>query len=363
MRAFVGTCFAGSFAFDPEGNIIDKELFPKRTDVIAEKMRKSRSGEVLPEEQHIIERLAKRGILEIVWDKKAEMTGVSCVYKKDNLAAEKLQNEFRKIAMETRWASSQAEINEIMSKVQVELTKKELKKEKKDFVVMRVIGIIDELDKSLNTFSELVREWYGLHFPEMGRLVGSNERFVEVIAKYGNRERVDDKKLKELAGKSSGMQFSDDDIASIQEFSKAMSGLFEQKKNLTKYLEKLTKQAMPNTSSVAGPLLASRLLALAGGLDKMSKLPSSTIQLLGAEKALFRHLRGEGKAPKYGVIYGHGLVQNAPKEHKGKVARMVASKISLAARMDRFSDKNQGEEMRKELEEQVRKIELKKHSV
>lgn len=359
MRAFVGTCFAGSFAFDPDGNMIDKELFPKKIDVIAEKMKKSRSGEVLPEEQHIVERLAKKGILEIVWDKKAEMTGVSCVYKKENLATEKLQNEFRKIAMDTRWASSQAEINEIMSKVQIELTKKELKKEKKDFMVMRVIGIIDELDKSLNTFSELVREWYGLHFPEMGRHVGSNERFVEVIAKYGDKESVDDKKLKELAEKSSGMPFSDDDISSIQDFSKTMVNLFEQKKNLTKYLEKLTKEAMPNTSAVAGPLLAARLLALAGGLDKMSKLPSSTIQLLGAEKALFRHLRGEGKSPKYGVIYGHGYVQNASKEQKGKVARLVASKITLAARIDKFSDKDRGEEMRKELEEQVKKLESK----
>jgi nucleolar protein 56 len=359
MRAFVGTCFAGSFAFDPDGNMIDKELFPKKIDVIVEKMKKSRSGEVLPEEQHIVERLAKKGILEIVWDKKAEMTGVSCVYKKDNLAAEKLQNEFRKIAMDTRWASSQAEINEIMSKVQIELTKKELKKEKKDFMVMRVIGIIDELDKSLNTFSELVREWYGLHFPEMGRHVGSNERFVEVIAKHGDKDSVDDKKLKELAKKSSGMPFSDDDINSIQEFSKTMVNLFEQKKKLTKYLENLTKKAMPNTSAVAGPLLAARLLALAGGLDKMSKLPSSTIQLLGAEKALFRHLRGEGKAPKYGVIYGHGFVQNATKEQKGKVARLVASKITLAARIDKFSDKDNGEEMRKDLEEQIKKLESK----
>ena len=105
MRAFVGTCFAGSFAFDPDGNMIDKELFPKKIDVIVEKMKKSRSGEVLPEEQHIVERLAKKGILEIVWDKKAEMTGVSCVFKKENLATEKLQSEFRKIVMDTRWAS------------------------------------------------------------------------------------------------------------------------------------------------------------------------------------------------------------------------------------------------------------------
>ncbi len=360
MRAFVGTCFVGSFAFDAEGNLIDKELFPKKIDVIVEKMKKSRAGEVLPEEKKILERLAKKGIKEVVWDKKADVREVSCVYMKDNLASEALQNQFRKLAMDSRWASSQAELNEIMSKVQIELTKKELKKEKKDFMIMRVIGIIDELDKTLNTLSELLREWYGLHFPELAKEVGSNERFTEIIAKHGDRENIGDKKLKELAEKSSGMPLSDDDIRELQDFSKTMITLFEEKKKLTKYLEIITKETMPNLSATAGPLLAARLLALAGGLDKISKLPSSTIQLLGAEKALFRHLRGEGKAPKYGVIFGHGYIQNAPKELKGKIARMVASKLTLAARMDRFSDKDRGEELRKELEEQIKKIKSKK---
>jgi len=350
----------GSFAFDADGKLIDKELFPKRIEVIVEKVKQARAGEVLPEEKEIIQRLAKKGIMEIVWDKKAEVKGVSCVYKKDNLASEILQNQFRKLAMDSRWASSQAELNEILSKVQIELTKKELKKEKKDVMIMRVISIIDELDKTLNTLSELLREWYGLHFPELAKEVGSNERFAELITKHGDKDNIEEKGLKELAEKSSGMPLSDDDTRELQGFSKNMLNLFEEKKRLTKYLENLTKETIPNLSATAGPLLAARLLALAGGLDKISKLPSSTIQLLGAEKALFRHLRGEGKAPKYGVLFGHGYVQNAPKEMKGKIARMIASKLTLAARFDRFSEKDKGEELRKELEEQIKKIKPKK---
>ncbi|MBW1839778.1 MAG: C/D box methylation guide ribonucleoprotein complex aNOP56 subunit, partial [Deltaproteobacteria bacterium] len=99
-----------------------------------------------------------------------------------------------------------------------------------------------------------------------------------------------------------------------------------------------------------------RLLNLAGGLERMSKMTSSTIQLLGAEKALFRHLRGEGKSPKYGILFGHQLIQNAPKEKRGKVARLVASKISLASRIDMFSDRNDGEKMRLELDRDVKKV-------
>jgi nucleolar protein 56 len=356
MRAFVGTCFIGSFAFDADGKILDKKLFPKRTDIIADKVRKSRAGEVLPEEREIVQDLAKRGFKEVVWDKKTEVGGIGCVYKKDNLAADILQNQVRKLAMDLRWTSTQSEFNEILSKVQVELTKTELRKERKDFVIMRIIGIVDELDRTINTLSELLREWYGLHFPEMSARVGSNERFAEIVARYGSRDKIEDKGLKELAGKSSGMPLSDDDVRELQGFSKSIITLFEEKKKLTRHLEITTSQAIPNLSGVAGPMLAARLLALAGGLDKISRLPSSTIQLLGAEKALFRHLRGEGKAPKYGVLFGHGYIQNAPKELKGKVARMIASKLTLAARLDKFSDKNRGEELRKDLEDHIRKL-------
>ena len=98
-----------------------------------------------------------------------------------------------------------------------------------------------------------------------------------------------------------------------------------------------------------------RLIALAGGLEKLAKMPSSTVQLLGAEKALFRHLKGEGKSPKFGIIFSHTLIQNAPKEMKGKVARLIAAKLSLAARIDNFSKEDRGEELREELDEQVKK--------
>jgi nucleolar protein 56 len=221
---------------------------------------------------------------------------------------------------------------------------------------MRVASVLDELEKELNVFSEKLREWYGLHFPEADSVISSHERYVEMVARHGRRESFDDKELARLAGKSSGMDLSDYDIKEIQAFSKALLGLYESRKRLTRYLEEIARVTMPNTSAVAGPVLAARLLVLAGGLEKLAKLPSSTIQLLGAEKALFRHLKGEGKAPKYGVLFGHPLIQSAPRELKGKVARLVAAKISLAIRLDNFSGRDEGEKMRKELDEQACRI-------
>lgn len=355
MRAHIAVGILGIFAFDNTGKTIEYRLFPKRPEIIADKLKKSRAGEILPEEAEMIRDLIKKGYKELVWSKDKQIKGIICIQKKDHIGEETMQSSYRKLALDLRWVSSQAELNEILSKVSVEATKTELRKEKRDQIIIRVVSVLDEIEKELNVFSEKLREWYGLHFPEADSRISSHEKYVEVVAKHGRRESVEDKDLTKLAGKSSGMDFSEYDIKEIQAFSKNLLILFESKKRLSRYLEDITKATMPNTSKLAGPILAARLLALAGGLEKIAKLPSSTIQLLGAEKALFRHLKGEGKAPKYGILFGHPLIQAAPKELKGKMARLVASKVCLAARIDNFSDKDEGDKMRKDLEEQARK--------
>ena len=356
MRAYIATCMIGSFAFDSQENVLEKRLFKKDAQEVAGKLRKTRNGEMLPEEKDIIDALRIRGVKEIVWSKKIQVSGVSCLEEKDNLAERKLASEFRRLALDTKWSNSQADINDFMSKVNVELTKTELKKEKKDILLMRVISVIDELDKDINIFTEMLREWYGLHFPEALKAIKSNQRFAEIVSKYGKRENIEDPELSALAKKSSGMSLSDEDIQKMKAFAGDITRLDERRASLSSYLEALSRACIPNLSAVAGPLLASRLLNLAGGLEKISKMPSSTIQLLGAEKALFRHLKGEGKAPKYGVLFGHPLVQNAPKEKKGKAARLIASKLTIASRMDMFSGRDESQRFSRELEEAINKL-------
>lgn len=333
IKAYVATSIIGVFAFDKKGEVILHKLFPKKAEVIAEKLRKSRGGEIIEEERFVLKKLRLSGYKEVIWDKRAKDGFISCVYDPDNKGKEIAKNEFRKLAMDSRFATTQAELNELLTKVNVLLTGRELKKVKKDKAIMHIIGIIDELDSSLNSLSERLREWYGMYSPETVREVKSHEKLAELLSKS--------------AGKGN---------EEVGKFSKGLHELYSTRDSLSKYLETLCKQTIPNLYEVAGPLLASRLLSLAGGLEKIAKLPSSTIQLLGAEKALFRHLRGEGKPPKYGILFGHSLIQNAPKPMKGKVARLIAAKISLAAKMDQYSEKDQGKEMRKELEKKVNEL-------
>ncbi len=332
MKAYVATNFVGAFAFDRDGKTIVSKLFPKKPEVIAEKLRKSREGDIIEEERFVLNKLRVLGYKEVVWDKRAKDGQVPIVYDPENRGKEIANNEFRRLALETRWASTQSELNEILTKVNVLLSGEKIKVVKKDKLIMQVIGIIDDLDSSLNSLSERLREWYGMYSPETVRNVKSHEKLTEMLSKP-------------TRGKTE-----------IRDFSKSLHGLYRTRDSLSGYLEKACSQTIPNLSEVAGPLLASRLISLAGGLEKIAKLPSSTIQLLGAEKALFRHLKGKGKAPKYGVLFGHALIQQAPKPLKGKIARLISAKLSLAAKMDFYSEKDEGKRMREDLEKKVNEL-------
>lgn len=353
MQAFLATNFMGVFAFGKSGKLVAYKLFPREPEAIAGRLRESGSG-LISEEEHVLGTLSKQGYGEVFLSKRASFPGIDCIYQPENPGARALQENFRRLALELKWADSQSELNRIMAEVNILLTKEKLREPKRDRIIMKVIGVIDELDRALNNFTERLREWYGLHFPEMSRAVPSHEKFVELIAKFGSRENIEDGKVKVPPEKSSGMPFSKEDIVAVQGFSYHLQGLYKSREELIKYLEGACGEAIPNLSRLAGPLLAARLLSLSGGLERIAKMPSSTIQLMGAEKALFRHLKGGGKSPKYGVIYQHPSIQNAPKEKRGKVARLLAAKLMLAARLDQYSGKDMSEELKRDLERQIK---------
>lgn len=355
MRAYVATNIMGVFAFDEKGSLLEKVLFPKDPEQIAERLAKSRSGEIIKEEHELLRALKARGIVEVAWDKRAHSNIINTVYEPENPGKTALQDQFREFAMEFKWAVTQAQLNEMLTKVNILLTKVKLKEEKKDKILMRAVSAFDEVDRELNTLSELLREWYGLYFPEAVTSVKSNERLSELL-KHGKRGSIPDKEIAGLEARTSGMEFSEADLKAVSSFAESIHALFQRKKELSDYIESAAKEALPNMSAVAGPVIACRLLNLAGGLEKMAKMPASTIQLLGAERALFRHLKEKSRAPKYGALFAHPYIQQAPKERRGKVARLISAKLSLAARTDYFSKEDKSEEFKRELERQVKRF-------
>ncbi len=336
MKAKIVTTFIGCFGVDDD-KVLTYVKFPKDPEKIARKIRESEENKI-PEEKKVEKYLKEHGYNDVV---KKESTFIN-----DNLPG---------LAIEKGFVKSKSEFNKMITNVSVQLTKKKIKKAVgKDKLIMQASGALDELDKSINILVERLIEWYGLHFPEMEKIINNNERYAKIVDKFGTRDRIKDPKLIKVKNNSMGIDLDKPDQDAIKSFADEVVDLYELRDHVSSYLDNIVKELAPNMSEVAGETLAAKLISLSGGLDKLSKMPSSTIQLLGAEKALFRHLHGRGKSPKHGIIITHPLVQKAPASESGKVARLLSAKISIASKLDFFSDKNNGKELRKELEESVK---------
>jgi len=209
---------------------------------------------------------------------------------------------------------------------------------------------LDELDKELNTYAMRVREWYGWHFPEMGKIINEPLLYAKVVKRMGfrsNTKNVDlsdilpeevETQLKEVAEVSMGTEIADEDINNIQQLCDQVISISEYRTQLFEYLKNRMNAIAPNLSVMVGELVGARLIAHAGSLLNLAKHPASTVQILGAEKALFRALKTKHATPKYGIIYHASLVGQAPTQYKGKISRVLAAKTALSIRMDALGD-------------------------
>lgn len=353
MRAFILTTFIGCFGVSEKNKIVSFKPFPRDPEKIAKKLKLS-TFELIDEEKQMQKELWKKGYKKFIFS--VRKSGVKHT-EPGNKGELFIKENLRKLAIDKNFVKNQIEFNQLLTKVNLELTKVKIKRAiGRDSLVVHVNGAIEELDKSINIFVERLRELYGLHFPEMDRVVTGHEKFANLIEKFGTRDRIKDSELKQLAKKSMGMDLKEEDIKAIQLFATKILELYKLREELSKYLEKLVKEIAPNFSELAGPMIAAKLIAKVGRMEKLAKMPSSTLQLIGAEKALFRYLHGKGKSPRFGLIFNHPLVQNSPEKLKGRVARVLASKLAIAAKMDHYSKKYKADKLKKDLEKRVKEI-------
>jgi nucleolar protein 56 len=261
-----------------------------------------------------------------------------------------------------------------------------------DNMIIQSIALLDQLDKDINTFAMRVREWYSWHFPELKDIVKDNIMFARAASVIQDKNSLlkkssngaagesssettsatDDKmtKLLEIVGDqevvdhilaaaktSMGMDCSDVDMLNIVNFTTRMVNLAEFRKQLSLYLTDKMSIVAPNLSALIGDTVAARLISKAGSLTNLAKAPASTVQILGAEKALFRALKTKGNTPKYGLIYHSTFIGRADSKNKGRISRYLANKCSIATRIDSFSDEPSrlyGEKLREQVEERLK---------
>ncbi|RWA15094.1 hypothetical protein EKO27_g118 [Xylaria grammica] len=222
--------------------------------------------------------------------------------------------------------------------------------DKVDVMIVQAIKLLDDLDKELNNYAMRVKEWYGWHFPEMDRILNDNLAYARVITHMGIRENAANTDLSEIlpedlearvkaaAEVSMGTEVDDMDLENIKLLAEQVISFTEYRQQLSQYLTSRMKALAPNTTEILGELVGARLIAHTGSLLRLAKSPGSTIQILGAEKALFRALKTKHDTPKYGLIYHSSLVGQATGRNKGKIARMLSAKAALCLRVDALSD-------------------------
>lgn len=215
-----------------------------------------------------------------------------------------------------------------------------------DLHVIQSINTLDDTDKIINGISSRLREWYGLHFPELDNIIDSVNGYAQIVL-AGKRENMSDdvfvnagfpdskiQMLSVVKGKSRGGDITDENLLMVQALAKNILELFDMRKNLETQIDTQMEEIAPNITAVLGTTVGARILAKAGSLVKLSKMPASTIQVLGAEKALFRALKTGSNPPKHGLLFQHAVVHAAPRWQRGKIARAIAAKAAIAARVD-----------------------------
>lgn len=241
-----------------------------------------------------------------------------------------------------------------------------------DNMIVQSIALLDQLDKDLNTFSMRCREWYAWHFPELGEIVKDHYQYAQLATLIKNRNSLTEESLAAIekitgdsesasqivaaAKMSMGTDISEIDMINIDQFATRVVSLTKYRKNLHDYLSRKMGACAPNLSALIGEQVGARLIAHAGSLTALAKYPASTVQILGAEKALFRALKTKGNTPKYGLIFHSSFIGRAKPKNKGRISRYLANKASLASRIDCFgetSTNNFGFSFKSQVEERL----------
>lgn len=244
--------------------------------------------------------------------------------------------------------------------------------DKVDTMIVQAVCLLDDLDKELNNYTMRCREWYGWHFPELGKIITDNVVFAKTVKIIGTRENATatdlsdilpediEQKVKEAAEMSMGTEISENDIFNIQQLCDQIIEISNYRGQLYDYLRARMMAMAPNLTVLVGELVGARLISHAGSLINLAKHPASTVQILGAEKALFRALKTKKDTPKYGLIYHAQLIGQSSARNKGKMSRMLAAKAALATRVDALGEDGSfdlGTEHKVKLEARLRMLE------
>ena len=380
MKAVIVQFPFGVVAFDEANNVADRKVYPKKPQVAAKIAAKNQPDQLFDDMVALITQLQAKGYKGFVFDNPnmarqvQEKFGVSTEVAEPSII-DAIRERMQEIAVETGFVKDAKDLSLWMHNVSMEMAKIQVKgaTEKRDLIIGQAIQTIDDLDRTVNLFMGRLREWYGVHFPELDRLIEKHETYARLVLELGAKDNftLDSLQKAELAANkaeqvsriaasSMGADISEADLPQIQALSKNILETYKLREGMEAYLNKTMDEVAPNTKTIAGALLGARLIALAGGLENLAKRPASTMQVLGAEKALFRSIKTGARPPKHGLIFQHTLLHDAKRWQRGKIARAIAGKLAIAIRADAFGKGTYiGDKLKADLDKRIKEIEAK----
>ena len=349
MKCYITCSFAGFISLDENCTLLDYELFPR--DKQKERLAKMSAGSLTKEEESILKRIVKKYdsiIIETTIPHsryKNLKDNIKFKYETPNIAGEFLRSNMEDLLQKIGFLKPDDDLKLILHELSISMTNDRLREasQAEDMFLIQAINSIEEIDEASSKMVERLREWYAIHFPELD-VIKNHERYVEMVADFGDRDLIinsgllnseKDSRIKNI--NSVGAPISEIDLQMVKEFAASIKSLLNTKKSINSYVDSQMGEIAPNLKDLAGSSLGAKLIAHVGSIERLSKMPSGTVQVLGAEKALFRHLKTGEKPPKHGLIFQHPEVRGAKWWLRGKIARTLASKISLAVRKDVYS--------------------------
>ena len=328
------TTWFGTFLLD-EGKVVQERLFPKEPKALAERLAKVEDWKVLDEERELMSLQEE----VFVTEPRLERAGGRFSTEKPPFLD----------------AASFGFDRALLHASMVELAKHRMRKaSRKEDHLRQAVAAVDDLLEQENMLVERTREWYGLHFPELARMV-DEAQYLDLVARHGRREN-----LPLDARESVGAELAEPEERELRGMAQLAQSLSARRADLEGYVERSVRGLSPNVSELAGPMIAARLVTLAGGVQELARYPAGTVQLLGAERALFRHLKTGSRPPKHGVLFQHPLIHRAPPWQRGALARAFAGRIVMAARADAYTHRHIAPELQADLDRAVVEIRRRK---
>jgi nucleolar protein 56 len=373
MPAYLTLSVFGVFVLDEDGKVTSEHLFYPDAALAATALLAVSNEELTKDiENSVVELEGKEIIVEdAVFARAISRVKGSTIRVEEGGAPRWFRDSHDDYLIEQKIVPSREDIALFRREVSIALAKNKVSaaSEEKDLLIKNAIDAVDEIDKSINVLVMRLREWYSLHHPSLGRLTEDQEIFAKILSACAGKSSISrdclqsagvpdslaEQIFKALPG-DIGADLQDSDFVVISNLAKSTMNLYQMRSELEIYISMMMESVAPNIGALAGPMIGARLISLAGSLKELARKPSSTIQVFGAEKALFRSLKTGTDPPKHGIIYRIPEVNSAPYWQRGKIARAIAGKLSIAARIDAYSEKDVGEDLKEQFISRLEEI-------